>query len=348
MNDRTITNAQNPPTVDQQIAAFKGATTNNGEVVAAQSGRPQGGSFVGEEMDQSQIGPEDRQAGEETEGRQTPNAAGRNAPAKSAQDRIDKAVARQRAAERRADVAEGRNSATEARLAALEQRLAGGGQTRDLTAGQAANNTRDPTAPNPASYQYGEFDRQYIIDLATWVANKQIEATEGKRNAATQQEQAQAQVAEINRKANELAKSATTKGLTDDFSEAMEAAKRDEWKLTPIVGELIFESDFGPEIFIHLANDPDEAERVAGLTPAQQARWFGTLEAKLASAASSAAPQNGQGQGQQPPAKKTTRAPPPLPSSKRLSGGGGAQPITGATTDFAAFEAMAMGRSRSN
>lgn len=71
----------------------------------------------------------------------------------------------------------------------------------------------------------------------------------------------------------------------------------------------IVESEVGPALLYHLAQNPDEADRIAKLSPVRQAAELGKLEAKVSM-----------------PAKRTTNAPPP---AAHTSGG------KTATTDLA-------------
>lgn len=95
--------------------------------------------------------------------------------------------------------------------------------------------------------------------------------------------------------------------VTQGFAARVEAA-RDKYEdfdevafspavpVTPAMAEVIAESDMGPDVAYWLGKHPQEARRIAGLSPIAAAREIGKIEAKLS------AP---------PPPKKTTAAPPP-------------------------------------
>lgn len=51
--------------------------------------------------------------------------------------------------------------------------------------------------------------------------------------------------------------------------------------ITPLMADLIRESEVGPEVAYHLGTNREEARRIANLPPHQQAKAFGVLEAKL-------------------------------------------------------------------
>ena len=55
--------------------------------------------------------------------------------------------------------------------------------------------------------------------------------------------------------------------------------------VTPVMAEAILDSDLAPKVVKFLYNNPEEAERIAELSPARQAVEIGKLEAKLSSTA---------------------------------------------------------------
>ena len=297
--------------MDAQIATFKGLSTEDGVINSVQEGA---------NVEPDEGGDEGGEPG------QTPPAA--KPKTKSAQERIDQAVKRQREAERRAVEADTRYRTLEERLARIE---AGG---RPLTNQDSAANTPDPNAPDPSKYQYGELDTKFIADLARYETRKEIEAEKAQRNQASQT----AAQAEQQKARDAFVEAGTAK--YEDFREAViDTAIRNEWPLSQTVGQLAFESPVGPDILYALASDHAEAKRVAGLSEARQAAWFGALEARI-SAGSSAA--NDRTPPTRPAVVTTTKAPPP--PLRRVLGGTGTAPqtITPDTTDFSAFEAMAM------
>jgi hypothetical protein len=84
------------------------------------------------------------------------------------------------------------------------------------------------------------------------------------------------------------------------------------------------------------------------LPPIKQAAAFGRLEAKFSSESSDAATEKETQESETTKVDpkrvaKTTKAPEPI---KPMKGGSGSNQVTGETTDFAAFEALARGASR--
>jgi hypothetical protein len=252
--------------------------------------------------------------------------AGKQKPQRSAQKRIDKAVERQRTAERTLDQERGRYAAESA---ALQKRL--DDIEARLTSGKAPANTAD--APDPSKYEAGELDPKYIRDLARAEASsavgevrKEYEARETKAKEATAKQ-------EWDQKYGAFQTAGA--GLHDDFKEVVvEGAERGEWPLSAHLAQLIMDSPEGPAVAYHLASNVEEAKKVAAMSPLGQAAHFGRLAAKFSSP-SSDAPAN--------PAK-TTKAPPPL--SGRARGAGGNREASPATTDFRQFEQLAQQKRR--
>jgi len=246
---------------------------------------------------------------------------------KSAQQRINKAVAAQRSAERRAEAAERQIQAMNDRFAKLESRLDGGDkQTK-----------RDPNAPRVEDYDLGELDPKFIADTARYAAKQEMAAEKesGKQQQLTAEQQRQ--IREFETKRDKL----EAEGLEkyDDFSEVV---FDDNIHVSPLLVDLIFDSDYGADIAYELASDPKEAKKVSAMSPSRQAAWFGKREAEWESSASSDAdePENEDEAPQIRRPSKTTQAPQPLKHKAR--GSGSTQPVSGATTDFAAFEKAAM------
>jgi hypothetical protein len=83
---------------------------------------------------------------------------------------------------------------------------------------------------------------------------------------------------------------------------------------TDAVSELLTESDLGPQLAYHLAQNPDELSRIARLPPAAAGREIGKLEVKLTPAEAPPKEETDADEtarAQAPPA--TTKAPPPPP-----------------------------------
>lgn len=233
------------------------------------------------------------------------------------QERIGDITAKFRGAERQANAEKARADALQAELDALK------GGKAPLTTPQPAA-TGGATPPDASQYDYGELDPKFISALARYEAKQEL-AAEAARNEETRQ----AAAADAERQERATKQTALTKAgaeLYDDFDEVvMQGAQEGRWQLSPHLGPLLLDSDFGAQIAYALASDPAEADRVFGLSPAGQAKWLGRQEATFEAAKSS----------QARPAPKAPQAPPP-PKTPR--GGSGSNKVSADSSDFAAVE----------
>lgn len=347
------------PTLEQQMAEFKGFSTEDGTIaraepaekapveaqeadsvperprtaserLAALSEAPKAGAVV---PPKRAVEPEDgtdeadSEAPEGDSGAEEPKAPAKDEDKKasSAQERINKAIGKQRAAERALAASERRYADLEARM----RRIEGGGLPPQQRERNVQPEPDQDTPPDPQDYKFGDLDGKYISDLARYETRKEIREEQARR--------AQAQEHERRSEAREIAQSKfrnfETEGLAryPDFYEVVtETAKNKEWPLSDFLGALIVDSEHGPDIAYHLARNPEEAKEVYNMPPAKQARWFGRREAVLSSEAQDAGGK---------PAMKVSRA--PDAPSHRVRGSGDKAPVAADTQDFAAFERMA-------
>lgn len=277
-------------------------------------------------------------------------SAKKDAGKPTASDRVKRAQEGRRREAARAQRAETALAAVEARLAALES---GGTKTLTGAAKPAKGEAAADKEPDPKDFEFGEVDAKFIRALARWEAKQEIaDSSKTQQTARTVAEQAAA-AAEFEEKKTAFEDA----GLDqfDDFQEVvldtLTLPKSDPaaWPLSATLGQLLLESEHGPAIAYQLASDPKEAKRVESLKPLKQASWFGVQEAKAEAAAASkdkdgkkAGDKETEGAGRQDSKelnpRAVTRAPIPL---NRGRGQGGNKQPSAATTDFAAFEAMA-------
>lgn len=248
------------------------------------------------------------------------------------------------------------------RLEALERGERPATLTNGSKGGRTVSQDGKPDSSDTEKYQYGELDAKYIADLARYETLQAIaEREEGqKTQKQTQQDAAAAAAFSEAKTAFEEA------GMEqfDDFEHVVIASydlKPSDpgfWPLSATMAELIFESDQGPAIAYHLASNPKEAREIFSKPAARQAIWFGTKEAEL-SAGSAASSKTTKDDGvtksqaeagtkrqlPQPRNGQARESKAPLPLTK-LNGAGGNRVPSAATTDFAAFEAMATGGKR--
>jgi len=163
--------------------------------------------------------------------------------------------------------------------------------------GEPKRNDIDPATGQEYDYE------TYLRRLAKWEA-KQAASTElkserderakaegSKSKAAAQEELAK------NWTEREKAFQAATKDYADVVTPYLEDGLGD---LSDVARMAIAESELGPQLLHHLAQNDEVAERIAGLSPTRQVAELGKLEASMAA----------------PPAKKAPSAPPPISGVK--------------------------------
>ena len=210
------------------------------------------------------------------------------------------------------------------RIAELEAKMAPAtpAEATPLTQAPEKGNDTASKAPNAENYRYGELDPQYMQDIADYRADLRIAAFRAElaeENKATQQAQAaQREAAALKETAEKVATAGSSKYA--DFNEVVvQGAQNNEWTLTKEMFELAAETSVAADVLYHLASNPEEADTVAAMRPAQQAMWFGRMEVKYS----------------QPPARKVTQAPEPMAS---VRGAGSRNTVPDDTDDLAAFE----------
>lgn len=400
------------PTVEEEMAKFKGFAVQDGEVSDGKSGSAADARAAAEEAERrageanSRTHEENQKAGdkqaeaksakveltadEESEAIQNAtDKAGRQLTEDEADEAVEKALAdkvkhqnkesgksrKERNAARfndyyrRANTAERQLGEERARAADLERRLAAlerGEKPTTLTNGNGGDKTGNkagkPDHTDTQKYPYGELDARYIADLARYETLEAIRAEkEGEKNQQKSQQDAEAEAAFKEAKA-----AFEEAGIEqfDDFEEVviatygLEKGDPGYWPLTQTMAELILDSDQGPAVAYYLASEPKEARRIAALSPARQAAWFGIKEAEL-SAGSAARSKTDEESGEGTPQAEArtkrvlpqprngqareSKAPPPL---TKLNGAGGNRVPSSATTNFAEFEALANGTKR--
>jgi hypothetical protein len=134
-------------------------------------------------------------------------------------------------------------------------------------------------APDPDDldkYPLGRLDDRYIEDKIAFVASSQVDAALGSVLQRQQESDMHAEAERIATEAKTKIADISEKGsaLFDDFVEvAVESALNSGYPLDEPTFHAVAEAEHGAEILYNLASDPKEAERVAKLTPYQQAKY---------------------------------------------------------------------------
>lgn len=199
------------------------------------------------------------------------------------QERIDEVVGKQRETERQLN---------EARLEL--ERLKN--QSEKTPTDTPKTNVVEDTGPQPDAknedgsdkYPLGEFDPQYIRDLAKHTIAEERKAYEAEKAAEAQRTQTQ-------KEQEVLAESWNTKLAPaleryPDFQEKGQAfVEAVNQKVDPTYAEylttIIMNMEYGPDVFYHLANNPEEAMSIIASGPHKAPTALGRLDAKFAFAA---------------------------------------------------------------
>lgn len=196
----------------------------------------------------------------------------------SFQERIDRLTRYRRDAEREA---ESLRRQWEESQAELEKYRKSAGE-------QKAREAPDKTL---ADFDYNESE---------YAAYLRADATERAREAAREEAQRIAQETkrqqEYAEKRSKFDKAAAK--FAKDQADFFELTQDRNLPITQEMGEVIMDSDIGPQVAYYLAKHPDEAYEISRLHPATQGRRIGMIESKLQAELSRKA-------------KKTTSAPPP-------------------------------------
>jgi len=159
------------------------------------------------------------------------------------------------------------------RKLALERQEARERAEREEKPAPKAQAEGEPTRDQFASYE------EFIEARAEWRADQKVEKKFQERDAKDRERSAQSEQ-DKQREAFRKAMKESAVGI-EDFDEVM-----GEIKATDPVGKVsataIEAADAPGKVLYHLAKNPDEAERIASLSPGKQAREIVRLEEKLA------------------------------------------------------------------
>lgn len=195
-----------------------------------------------------------------------------------------------------------RRKAAERRAAELEQELAQA-KSKSGPAQDKDDVSKDTDAPKPEDFKTVA---EYADALVEYKLDKRIKAREEKA-AKSAQESEEARIA------REFAtrQTATMKELPD-YTEVLE---RSQIELPKHAMQYVMESEIGPKLAYHLAKHPQEADRIAQLSPIRAIAELGKLEVRL----------------EKPASKQEAKADPPAvskaPSPIKPLGGDGAVPV---------------------
>lgn len=164
---------------------------------------------------------------------------------------------------------------------------------------------QEPTEadPKPKPEQFSDMF-EYAEALSEWTADKRIREEKVKEQAQKAEQERQKTMDTWSQRVSEF------RGKTPDFDDMVGSA---DVVVSNEVRDAIFDSDVGPQILYHLAENPDVAKKLQGMTAIGALRMIGKLEAKFEEPA--------QPQTQRETTVKTSKAPPPINPIRATAGG---------------------------
>ncbi|MFA7279599.1 MAG: hypothetical protein WC100_05850 [Sterolibacterium sp.] len=136
----------------------------------------------------------------------------------------------------------------------------------------------------PQRDQYQDLEA-YLEAKAEWKAEKKaVEVLSREREAQQGREHQGRAVETQERLAQDWSKRESVfQAATPDYMQSVEEFSEEFSRDFPMGTRMaVVESDVGPQLLYHLANNPDEAERISKLSPVRQIAELGKLEAQFA------------------------------------------------------------------
>lgn len=154
--------------------------------------------------------------------------------------------------------------------------------------------------PKPEAGQFSDMF-EYAEALAEWSADKRVREEKQKEAVYRAEQERQKVLDSWSSRVNDF------RAKTPDFDDMVGSA---DVVVSNEVRDAIFESEVGPQILYHLAENTDVAKKLAGMSAISALRMIGKLEAKFE---------------ETPPVRetavKTSKAPPPISPIKATAGG---------------------------
>lgn len=173
----------------------------------------------------------------------------------------------------------------------------------------------------PKIENFDDFDK-YVAAKAEWIASKKINETLQERERRIAEERVSTAHAKTVDSWNQRLAEATAE--LPDFEEVLSSS---DVPMSDFMRDAIIDSDLGPKVAYWLANNPDEAKKIASMSPLATIKAIGRIEERLESQAK--AP------------KKPTGAPAPL---KPVGGKASVQKDPGQMSDAEYLEWRKKGR----
>lgn len=197
------------------------------------------------------------------------------------QERIDELTGKQREAERRAkDLEDKLNEAI--------QKLNQQNETKPTPKVEIATGPKptDVNEDGTDKYPLGEFDPNFITDLADYRVEQRLKAIEDKREADRRQQEVQEQQSAIQAEWQE--KLAPAQERYPDFAEKTQSLESVFEGIDQQYGEYlaatVMSLDNGPDVLYYLSNHPDEAMKIVNSGATKATLALGKIDAKFEAA----------------------------------------------------------------
>lgn len=131
--------------------------------------------------------------------------------------------------------------------------------------------------PNPDDYEHGDNDPEYVADLSVYKLKK----SDMEKNTEELESQSKATAEKISKAREENWAQAQAEGRSRyaDYDEVVNRLSQDD--VTPEMAATIVDSDDPAGLAYALGKSPDLARKISRMSPLQQARALGGIEARL-------------------------------------------------------------------
>lgn len=133
---------------------------------------------------------------------------------------------------------------------------------------------------------FNNFD-EYVAAKAEYIAGKKIESTLSERD---KRQSAERETTERTKTVESWNKRVAA--ITAEMPDFEEVITSSDVPMTQPMEQAILESEIGPKLAYYLANNPEEAEKIAAMSPIGAIRTLGRIEERLATAKPEVKPTN--------------------------------------------------------
>jgi len=243
----------------------------------------------------------------------------------SAQERISELTAARREAERKAE-------ALEARLAELEAKVTPKNEPTPTPASKAGTEVAPPKPTDTnedgtEKYPLGEFDPDFITDLADFRVEQRFAERDRQVKEAEAQARQQQALGQLEAEWNTQVETARERypDYTEKLAELQPVFSDVDENYGDYLSNTLMSMEKGADILYYLAENPDEARSIIESGPQRATIALGRLEARFIESST-------------PPPRKVSKAPTPPPTNKGSSAARGT--VAPDTDDLDAFETL--------